>query len=198
MASRPSRRGVDRNMRCLICSAIMPSRPSRRGVDRNKILVVTHVRELGRPSRRGVDRNTDGMDDKQVAERSPLAQGRGSKRHPGGDDPRVPRRPSRRGVDRNAVSLLKIFSPGMSPLAQGRGSKLLLQTREFSGANRRPSRRGVDRNPNTAAPLLLPARRPSRRGVDRNSRSSPRTTHLLVAPRAGAWIETAWPAWRQQ
>src|SRR5262249_10436611 len=75
-------------------------RPSRRGVDRNYNAAMQAFVLLGRPSRRGVDRNAFAWWAAEVAERSPLAQGRGSKLL-------VPRfacaqgcRPSRRGVDR--------------------------------------------------------------------------------------------------
>ncbi len=55
----------------------------------------------------------------------------------------------------------------------------------------RPSRRGVDRNSATSGTAVDSGRRPSRRGVDRNRLAGRRRRPVHVAPRAGAWIETA-------
>ena len=209
-SSRPSRRGVDRN------NAGQPrrdgcarGRPSRRGVDRNGNETSFSPRQLVAPpagawietSRRAAD---------STRERSPLPQGRGSKRQ-------------------LANTFEDLFR---SPLPQGRGSKPLAPLARLQ-RHGRPSRRGVDRNmpiwrfildfavappagawietlPGRAvqarSPSPLPQgrgskqayergdlterRRPSRRGVDRNWPNAEDHIAGLVAPPAGAWIET--------
>ena len=55
------------------------SRPSRRGVDRNMSSAPTNLPALRRPSRRGVDRNSGAMFGIGSTLGSPLTQGRGSK-----------------------------------------------------------------------------------------------------------------------
>ena len=131
---------------------------------------------------------------------SPLAQGRGSKRMPAS-------RAHTRQVAPRAGAWIEtsIAAPSVSDWDR----------------DRRPSRRGVDRNQVCMhGPMYLQPRRPSRRGVDRNrftashcsSIASPlaqgrgskpawATAHrdgALVAPRAGAWIETLNPRVRSR
>src|SRR6516164_5403325 len=77
-------------------------------------------------------------------------------------------RPSRGGVDRNSPSSSRSSRLRTSPLARGRGSKLRRHAVQ-AGTGRRPSRGGVDRNADNSGDITLGD---------------------LVAPRAGAWIET--------
>ena len=114
-----------------------------------------------------IETGIDGAD--QVDRRpSPLAQGRGSKPKMNSLLAWASSRPSRRGVDRNMI----------------RASRLLTNAG-------RPSRRGVDRNAQLHVAMTFRTRRPSRRGVDRNRAQGFSDGYEIVAPRAGAWIETA-------
>ncbi len=56
-----------------------------------------------------------------------------------------------------------------------------------------PLRGGVDRNAGVTSLTGLPGRCPLRGGVDRNLDVFPRPAADLVAPCAGAWIETVAP-----
>ncbi len=188
---RPSRRGVDRNTdkpalatatsvvapragawietrRTLRSAWCIGCRPSRRGVDRNIAGGGVGLFAEGRPSRRGVDRNPRrrrcSTPARRVAPRAGAWIETAIEKRPARAGPG---RPSRRGVDRN----LHISSDEI-------------------GSYGRPSRRGVDRNL-AACDGHLAQRRPSRRGVDRNSNSAMGGSIKAVAPRAGAWIETA-------
>ncbi len=99
--------------------------------------------------------------------RSPLTQGRGSKRpadHPASG---ARCRPSRRGADRNA----RAFDGG----AMRRG---------------RPLRRGADRNGCPGRRRYILTCRPLRRGADRNPALPRQHDDDVVAPYAGARIET--------
>ena len=58
-------------------------------------------------------------------------------------------------------------------------------------SSRRPSRRGVDRNVINGDRSRRRCRRPSRRGVDRNLSAQLTERIKIVAPHAGAWIETS-------
>ena len=58
------------------------------------------------------------------------------------------------------------------------------------GENGRPLRGGVDRNARTVTACGATARRPLRGGVDRNHQIRRLTGIAMVAPCAGAWIET--------
>ncbi len=100
-------------------------------------------------------------------------------------------RPSRRGVDRNRRDHSADRSRRASPLAQGRGSKLR-RGRSLRHDARRPSRGGVDRNIEVVGMRIERIASPLARGrgsklaaVDAIGSKRP------VAPRAGAWIETA-------
>ena len=55
----------------------------------------------------------------------------------------------------------------------------------------RPSRGGVDRNSSSSRNATAWVSRPSRGGVDRNSSTTAGSMRWRVAPRVGAWIETA-------
>ena len=59
------------------------------------------------------------------------------------------------------------------------------------GTSGRPSRRGVGRNNGRRVSNCSSRRRPSRRGVGRNVGRSVIGPLPVVAPRAGAWVETA-------
>ena len=171
-------------------SAFDASRPSRRGVDRNVWLHRQALMRLSRPSRRGVDRNCRGFDGYGISVGSPLTQGRGSKLRRWHVWLPSTSRPSRRGVDRNREIQTMLLSNDRSPLTQGRGSKHKLWLSVHStimspltqGRGSKHSCRcntGLDRKG-----------RPSRRGVDRNTSSAVVFRFGEVAPHAGAWIET--------
>jgi len=99
---------------------------------------------------------------------SPLTQGRGSKLPPSLAMRHCAMSPLTQGRGSKLANEEAATLPLASPLTQGRGSKLTKAQRERA-IRSRPSRRGVDRNPREVV--------------------SWRAQHL-VAPHAGAWIET--------
>ena len=122
-----------------------------------------------RPSHRGADRNLNDYLSKPVDLRSPLAQGRGSKRV---------------AVEKFPVDLA-------SPLAQGRGSK-----HRASGRMPRTPRVAPRTGARIETPLSARRWRQSRSSPLAQGRGSKRLEHLdgrvtlRVAPRTGARIET--------
>jgi len=98
---------------------------------------------------------------------SPLTQGRGSKRRRHSECAECRRVAPHAGAWIETRRKPSSCTPSASPLTQGRGSKHV-RDREI------PARRG----------------RPSRRGVDRNAIWPKSIRAELVAPHAGAWIET--------
>ena len=125
-----------------------------------------HARAERRPSRGGADRNKLRHRNKWPASR----------------------RPSRGGADRN-LPLWQLDDAGRSPLTRGRGSKRSMVGRAADNRGR-PSRGGADRNPWARTWAPQPKCRPSRGGADRNNNLPLMSRHVVVAPHAGARIET--------
>ena len=71
--SRPSRRGVSRNVEVGGKRVCVRGRPSRRGVSRNAFTFFVPSIQAGRPSRRGVSRNKTGTGEIAVSRVAPPA-----------------------------------------------------------------------------------------------------------------------------
>ena len=194
-ASRPSRRGVDRNLSRSAAGRDTAGRPSRRGVDRNIVMLAERhgAAEVAPRAGAWIETSTDALCHAAVtrvapragawietsSERgmpyaratSPLAQGRGSK-------------PSYAG----RLSHLR-----RSPLAQGRGSKP--PHARADGAQRRAvaPRAGawIETSLDTAT-MHASAASPLAQGRgSKHAMAAINRTARSVAPRAGAWIETS-------
>ena len=188
-ASRPSRRGVDRNDYIEALDDQFSGSPLTQGRG-SKRSSGAHLPGLSAsPLTQGRGSKPSGTSLRRTNLPSPLTQGRGSKLHAGGEmiapatvaphagawietvnahySASLLRRPSRRGVDRN--SLARETSPGVvvAPHA-GAWIETLSKARGAHALKGRPSRRGVDRNAEALEPLAQDRGRPSRRGVDRN------------------------------
>ena len=188
------------------------SRPLRGGVDRNYCTVITESDPWSRPLRGGVDRNRMRHARRLKPSASPPTRGRGSKpptrcawpgasSRPlrGGVDrnatkPVVPApangRPLRGGVDRNAAMTRNDASSGVAPYA-GAWIETLCGTRRITRWVSPPTR-GRGSKPQRVRKGAYDRRSPPTRG--RGSKHFLRTCHRsasLVAPYAGAWIETA-------
>ncbi len=102
---------------------------------------------------------------------------------------RSSRRPPCGGVDRNNPRLRRHQFRRRSPPMRGRGSKQR-QRQRVRAADRRPPCGGVDRNYGWGFIALLGSSRPPCGGVDRNLGIAKAPHPPIVAPHAGAWIET--------
>ena len=165
--SRPSRRGVDRNLAPRGVGPDDAGRPSRRGVDRNYL--ETRDIRYGRssPLTQGRGSKRGGRPRRQGSPASPLTQGRGSKLGEAAGGVQRGRRPSRRGVDRNqhlgGLDLFDRVAPHAgawietstwrawrpwAPVAPHAGAWIETPPNGWGCKCwvSRPSRRGVDRN----------------------------------------------------
>jgi len=126
-ASRPSRRGADRNSARNGHQPQPVCRPSRRGADRNCIALTRTPRRLVAPlagARIETAINRLGPQSGRVA---PLAGARIETYEPQTDKTGWGCRPSRRGADRNRRRRQQGICRLLSPLSQGRGSKPALR-----------------------------------------------------------------------
>ena len=194
-----------------------PRRPLRGGVDRNVCVALADARSVSRPPRGGVDRNCHQGAQSLAALGSPPARGRGSK--PPADErwhwgrevapcagawietsrPRQEcgRRPSPPARGRGSKLGLNLDQrdPLRSPPARGRGSKQRLRLQPHRARSSPPARGRGSKLLGDRASCSLSCR-PLRGGVDRNATSTPATnTVTIVAPCAGAWIETSRAPW---
>src|SRR5690606_5972761 len=125
-----------------------------------------------RPSRRGVDRNTVAAPPPPAPYRSPLTQGRGSKRLNSAVTDAPAGSPLTQGRGSKQVVVDALLRGQTSPLTQGRGSKHRHDRRADPGLPS-PLTQGRGSKRDAAQHLKrVVGGRPSRRGVDRNQQGN--------------------------
>ena len=189
---RPLRGGVDRNHDNIANMTHDVTSPPSRGRGSKPVGVAGGAVRVCRPLRGGVDRNCQlSVTGTGVIEPvAPFAGAWIETRHASQHRSRNQCRPLRGGVDRNIPLARRSSSVRMSPPSRGRGSKLheAVAQKILHG---RPLRGGVDRNSAAVSLIWIACSRPLRGGVDRNREPPSLHPLQLVAPFAGAWIETA-------
>ncbi len=164
-------------------------RPPCGGADRNIINQQHSQSFASRPPCGGADRNGGSGEAKAAVLTSPPVRGRGSKQRAATRWPIVISRPPCGGADRNRACRRKCGCSSLSPPVRGRGSKHGLDGTVWRIAGRPPCG-GADRNTTRPPPMRVSGCRPPCGGADRNGLALTYLRDQVVAPRAGARIET--------